>query len=382
MRHHRLWSIGPALAATAVLAVLAPGPVPAWAQLDSGPGHAGTDGPATEAIFYLTNAPDAIESFARHADQVDIIGPQSYQVDAQGGLTGAVPPRVLELARRHGVRVMPLIVNPGWDLELFHELVNDAAARARMIDRMVGLGCRYGYWGWQFDFEQIHVRDRDALTRFFREAARALHANGMTLSIAVYPDPGDLVPEDGEVDPYHEWLQDYFVGAYDLAALADAGDFLSLMTYLQHGPRTPPGPVGALPYMERVVRNALALGVPPGKLSLGIPFFSMHWFADMSEERKGHSSARGMSWAAVHALVEDRQAELTWEPVLGATRARWERRSTFEYAWIEDARALAPKLELARRFGLHGISVWRIGQEDPGVWPVLRRWGGGSAPPT
>jgi spore germination protein YaaH len=47
---------------------------------------------------------------------------------------------------------------------------------------------------------------------------------------------------------------------------------------------------------------------------------------------------------------------------------RWEQNGVFEYAWIENATALTPKLALQKRYGLRGISVWRIGQEDPRVW--------------
>lgn len=345
-----------ALLATSVSAALAQSPTPAP--------------PGREALFYLTDAPDAIASFERHAGQVTIVGAQSYSVDAQGNLSGAVPGRVLELARSHGVKVMPLIVNPGWNLALFHALVNDSSARARMIERMVELGKQNGYWGWQFDFEQIALADRDALTRFFRESAAALHAAGMTLSIAVYPDPGDLVGST----PYHAWLWNYLVGAYDLKALADAGDFLSLMTYLQHTPRTPPGPIGGVPYQEKVVRRALALGVPAGKMSLGVPFFSMQWYTAWSEERKGYSWARGMDWSAALALLRRYGATPQWDARQGASYAIWEHSGTYEYAWIEDARALKPKLDVADRFALRGISVWRIGQEDPAVWAVLKDW--------
>lgn len=327
--------------------------------------------PEREAIFYLTNAPDALRSFAAHADQVSIVAPQSYRVDARGVMSGAVPARVLEIARAHRVRVMPLVVNPGWDVELFHALVNDPAARARMIARMVELGKRDGYWGWQFDFEHIRIADRAALTRLFQESAGALHAAGMTLSIAVYPDPGQ--PGDGT--PYHTWLWNSLVGAYDLKALADAGDFLSMMTYLQHTPRTPPGPIGGVPYLEHVSRHALALGVPPGKISLGVPFFSMHWYTDWSEQRKGYSWARGLGWTEARGLLRRFGAVERWDARQGAEEAYWERQGTREYAWIEDARALQPKLDVERRFHLRGISVWRIGQEDPAVWPVLRRWG-------
>ena len=323
--------------------------------------------PGGERVFYITNSPDAIASFEKNARSVSIIGPQSYRVDAEGNLTGQVPASILAIAKEHKVPVMPLIVNPGWNLELFHKLVNDSAARARMIASMVSLGKQHGFWGWQFDFEQIHVSDRDSLSRFYREAADALHANGMKLSIAVYPDPGDLQ----KASEYHTWLWDYLVGAYDLKALADAGDFITLMTYLQHTPRTPPGPVGGLPYMERVIRTAIAQGVKPHQLSLGIAFFSMHWRTEWSAERKGYSWGRGFGWRAVSDLVGRAGAKVRWDPVQGASEARWEQNGVFEYAWIEDATALTPKLALQKRFRLRGISVWRIGQEDPRVWTQL-----------
>ena len=323
--------------------------------------------PGGERLFYITNAPDAIASFKKNAGSVSVIGPQSYRVDAQGNLTGEVPARILEIAKARSIPVMPLIVNPGWNLELFHALVNDAAARARMIASMVALGKQHGFWGWQFDFEQIHVGDRDSLSLFYREAADALHANGMKISIAVYPDPGDLQ----NASDFHTWLWEYLVGAYDLAALAAAGDFITLMTYLQHTPRTPPGPVGGLPYMERVVRTALAHGVKPEQMSLGIAFFSMHWRTEWNAERKGYSWGRGLGWKAASELIQKAGARLQWDGAQGASFARWENHGVFEYAWIEDARALAPKLDLQKRYRLRGISVWRIGQEDPAVWKRL-----------
>jgi len=146
------------------------------------------------------------------------------------------------------------------------------------------------------------------------------------------------------------------------------------MTYLQHTPRTPPGPLGGVPYLERVVRHALALGVPPDRISLGVPFFSMHWYTDWSPEKKGFSWARGLDWAAATGLARRFRADVVWDSIEGAQQAHWERAGTREYAWIEDARALRPKLELERRLGLRGISVWRIGNEDPAVWSLLATW--------
>jgi spore germination protein YaaH len=323
--------------------------------------------PGGERLFYVTSSPDAIASFEKNAARVSIIGPQSYRVDADGNLAGQVPERIMSIARHHGIPVMPLIVNPGWNLELFHKLVNNRTARAKMIASMVSLGKQHGFWGWQFDFEQIHVGDRDSLSLFYREAAEALHANGMKISIAVYPDPGDLQ----NASEFHTWLWEYLVGAYDLKALAAAGDFITLMTYLQHTPRTPPGPVGGLPYMERVIRTAFAHGVKPDQLSLGVAFYSMHWRTEWNAERKGYSWGRGLGWRAANDLVQKAGASLRWDAAQGASEARWEHHGVYEHAWVEDARSFAPKLELQKRHRLRGISVWRLGQEDPGVWPQL-----------
>jgi spore germination protein YaaH len=106
-------------------------------------------------------------------------------------------------------------------------------------------------------------------------------------------------------------------------------------------------------------------------LSLGIAFFSMHWRTEWSAERKGYSWGRGFGWRAVSDLVGRAGAKVRWDPVQGASEARWEQNGVFEYAWIEDATALTPKLALQKRFRLRGISVWRIGQEDPRVWTQL-----------
>src|SRR5687767_567291 len=103
----------------------------------------------TETIFYATDAANAIESFERHAKQVVVVAPQSYRIDARGELSGSVPQQILDIARRNRVRVMPLVVNPGWNLEIFSTMVNDSSARTRMIAQMVDLGTRHGYWGWQ-----------------------------------------------------------------------------------------------------------------------------------------------------------------------------------------------------------------------------------------
>ena len=43
----------------------------------------------------------------------------------------------------------------------------------------------------------------------------------------------------------------------------------------------------------------------------------------------------------------------------------------YRYVFIEDADSFAAKLSLAKQFALRGITVFRIGTEDPKIWDNL-----------
>jgi spore germination protein YaaH len=283
---------------------------------------------------------------------------------------GEVDPRVLRLAKENGKRVMPLIVNPGFDQGLMHRLLASDEARARAIRTLVEECRRNGYWGIQFDFENVAMADRDAFTRFFREAATALHGAGFRLSAAVVHRPGD----DAGPTPYHRWLFENWRAGYDLKALADAGDFLSLMSYSQHTRRTPPGPQASVRWQDSVVRYFLRF-VPPEKLSLGIPTGSQHWYTAYDERivpEMARSYSEQLSHARALVLLERNGARVQWSEADAVPFAFYERGGTWEWIFMEDARSFRAKLDLIARHRLRGFSVWVLGPEDPAVWDVLR----------
>lgn len=40
--------------------------------------------------------------------------------------------------------------------------------------------------------------------------------------------------------------------------------------------------------------------------------------------------------------------------------------------WFEDSRSFSAKLALVDRYKLSGIAIWRLGQEDPAIWNILK----------
>ncbi|MCX6135655.1 MAG: glycosyl hydrolase family 18 protein [Ignavibacteriales bacterium] len=286
-------------------------------------------------------------------------------LDEHGNMWGSVDRRILELSSKNNVKVMPLVVNPGFDQPSFHALLHDSAARARGVSNMVRVCRENKYYGLQFDFENIHISDKDAFTDFYRQAAAALHSNGYAISVAVVPRSSeDIGPTE-----FHKWIYEYWRGVFDYKALAEIGDFISLMTYEQHTHRTTPGPVAGVPWMEAIIQFVMK-GVPPGKISLGIPFYSRVWQPEY-QNNAAHAWGKSLDYAEAMALAERNNATWKWDDREKVSYAVYPNEFLNEYIYLEDARSMAAKLALVKKYHFRGISVWRLGHEDPHVWEQI-----------
>jgi spore germination protein YaaH len=322
-----------------------------------------------ERLFYYVDTETSYSSLVRHIDQITVLGPQIYTVDSLGIVWGSIDRRVLELAKRRGVKVMPLVVNEGFHQPSLRRLLADTAARGRATRALVQLCRAHGYWGIQFDIENVNLEDRDRLTAWYGEAAKALHAAGFKISIAVVHRPEDVAGPLG----YHRFLYESWREGYDLAALAKVGDFVSLMSYAQHTRRTPPGPQAGLPWVRDVVEYFLRF-MPPEKLSLGIPLWGEHWFTryDNTIPERARSWSETVTWTWGSGLAERNGARLEWDSVQAVTWGSYENGGTFEWLFLEDVRSFRAKLAVAKEKKLRGFSAWVLGPEDERIWEVLR----------
>ena len=325
-----------------------------------------------KSLFYMTREPKSVRSFLEHADKIDILVPAWYVVDADGLVSGGPNPVVLETARQHHVPVMPIVANGNFAQEEFHKLLKNPAAKANMIAELIGDCKDVGYTGFQFDFEDVHWTDRDALSDLVREAAAAFHKEGLQLTIATVPNAPGKPGEGG----FSAWIYENWRGAYDLKALAQSVDLICLMTYDQHTRWTAPGPVAGWAWTTGNLDYALK-SVPAEKLSLGIPLYGYHWFAGTpikSDDKSGdkpNPSADSIGAEDAIDLAKDYGRHIEWD---ATDRTAWfyiYRADMREWVFFTDAHTFRERYALVRERGLEGFCSWVLGSEDPAIWDLL-----------
>lgn len=328
-----------------------------------------------EKLFYLT--PDVTETYfskeqllqiTMRAKQIDILGPQVFQMDETGLIWGTLDSKLLAIAKEQHLKVMPLVTNVRFQQEPFHQFLHDAAAQEKAIASMLMLCKQHALYGLQLDFENINIADKDALTHFVQSVAARLHQNGFTLSIAVVPRGTEIYNSD-----YDRWYYENWSGAYDYRSLSESCDFLSLMTYDEHTSLTTPGPLATYSWVKSAL-EAILKEVSPNKISLGIPSYSGYWFTGKLDPGKledrytFRSKEAQISYAKVQSLLNTFNKTLTWQDQWKSSYAFFMNQEKMEYLFVENARSFQERENLAIREHLRGISIWKLGMEDPEVW--------------
>ncbi len=313
--------------------------------------------------MYYVNTPEARASFLAHANQIDVLSPGWYDANADGSITGSARQDIIDAAHALGVQIVPLVVNADVDPDVAHAILADPARREALASRLVAEARAYGYAGFQLDFEQVRWTDRDLLTALVQDCATVFHPAGLSLSIAVIPRlPGDENATGAALDYYQAWS-----GAYDFPALARAADYLSVMTYDEHNGVTPPGPVSGIPWMRQALDYSLR-DVPLGKAMLGLPTYYHDW--------TGVGYLTSSSYADARTLAERYRVTPAFDAIEDEMHfsyvTRW---GVHHELWFESGDTLRQKLPLMYEYQLRGVSVWRLGFEDPAFWDsiALRR---------
>ncbi len=284
---------------------------------------------------------------------LDELNPFWYGLEADGTLstrTGARDQALITTVHNAGGLMIPTVFDVH-DRDNLPAVLADPARRARAIAAMLDEIDRYGYDGIDIDFEHAKTATRDAFSAFVAEMSAAVRAQGKIFSLTI---PGKRADRPS-------WV------GYDYPALAPHADRVKIMTYGYSGPwSSRPGPIAPTDYQAQVLDYAITT-MPADKIQLGIPFYGYDFPADGSR-------IRSVTWSSAQARLGRSPAGLQFVPARGETYFDYRDDAGVDHTvWLQDTRAIAAKCDVARRYGLRGIAIWSLGNEDPAFWDEIRR---------
>jgi spore germination protein YaaH len=315
------------------------------------------------AMFYYANDVRGRESLAAHASAMTLLAPQSYWLDREGFVHGQIRAEVLDVARRTGLALMPLVVNPHFDRLAAHALLHNPKAQEQAAMSLAYLAKRDHFVGWQLDIENIDPDDKLDYTNFVELVAARVHRDRCLLSVAVVPRFSDTYPDS----PPAQFQTIEWGAAYDYAALGRVADFLTLMTYDQHSSLTPPGPVAGYDWVKAALDYAVRC-VPPAKLLLGLPLYGREWV-----ETPHGTTTHSVTYRILRRFLKNTGSVPQWDENSRTTWFQARSGAAQRTVWFDDARSLREKLQLIESYHLRGFACWRLGVEDPKFWMLTAR---------
>ena len=271
----------------------------------------------------------------------------------EGKISDLTEREVVEWACQVHLPVLAMATNfrdGEWRTGEIHQILTHPDARRRLVENLVAVTKRYGLAGINLDLEQVPVGDRNLLTAFVRELHEALNPLGLMLT--------QDVPTDDPTAP-----------AYDLRALARLDDYVIPMVYDEHFSSGLPGPIASLEWVRQQLHDMLRR-LPPEKTVIGLGSYGYDWTL---------GSARGaveVSFDDVMSRANQYRGTIEWHRDSMSPSLKYSKAGVKHEVWFLDAVTALNSVREVHKLGFAGVSFWRLGAEDSGVWTIFheRTW--------
>ncbi len=302
--------------------------------------------------FYVSWDELSRHSLTDHLAQLDVVAPQWIALkDAKGAITLTEDPQATAMiaAAAHRPSVLPVLFNAknmAFNGEMADRLLADPVARKRMVAQLVDLAKRRGYGGYVFDLENLSTAGLKAYPSFVAQAVAALRPLGREVWVTAPMD-----------DP--EW---------PLAKLQKASDSLMLMAYDEHWLTGDPGPVAGQDWYQSHMAESFRV-LDPAKTMMILGAYGYDWTL-ASGTSKGRADVLTFHEASV--LARDAGADVRMDHAsLNPGFAYQDDQKQQHAVWFLDAPTLFNQIKVADAWHPRAYGVWRLGSEDPGIWPLL-----------
>lgn len=309
------------------------------------------------AYSYQEDAAGA-QSIREVGELLTIVSPFAYLIQPDGSLIPFDDDEMIAASYEENIMPMMSILNFTSEeagSTLTHTILTSDELMDRLLSNILVVMEEKGYLGLNIDFENVLPEDRDRFTAFIQLAVDRLHPEGYFVSTAVAPKTSADQPG-------------LLYEAHDYGAHGAIADFVVLMTYEWGYRLGPPQAISPINQIRRVVEYAVT-EMPPEKMFLGFQIYARDW-------RLPHVQGQVAETFSPQEAVElatDYQVEIQYDETAASPFFRYVDEDGVEHeVWFEDARSAQAKFDLAKEFGLGGISYWALGYPYPQNWELLR----------
>lgn len=318
------------------------------------------DGKICMAWHQVTNksANANIEAVLERTDGANIICPTWFYLnDIKGGIADLGDRDYVDSCHGKGILVWGLVSNLENPKVDAGTVLHATSTRKALEANIVAVAKKYGLDGINIDFESLRGESGEDFLQFIRELAIMLDDTGIVLSVDNY------VPSD--------YTQ--FYGRTEQALYAD---YIVVMAYDEHtGGSAKAGSTASMPWVRQGIENTLEQ-VPKRQTVLGIPLYTRIW-----KTKDGIMSSEAVGIDAVAKILEENNADITWDEKLGQYHALYtDSDGNLCEVWVEDANSLNCRLSLMRNYNLAGAAFWKTGLESSETWnEIAKGYAGDSA---
>jgi cellulose synthase/poly-beta-1,6-N-acetylglucosamine synthase-like glycosyltransferase/spore germination protein YaaH/peptidoglycan/xylan/chitin deacetylase (PgdA/CDA1 family) len=302
--------------------------------------------------FYAPYDPNSRASLAQHVGQLDVVSPQWVALkDAAGAVALTDDPQgvaLLASAPKHPA-VLPLVhnsANEAFNGAMADALLANPAARKALIANLLALADAHGYAGYVFDLENMSARGQALYPGFIAEANAAFQPSGREVWVTA--------PFDRE--------------GWPLEKLQKASDTLLLMAYDEHYKGDAPGPNAGQDWYEKELAQRFK-ELTPGKTIIAFGAYGYDWITNA----KGPAPlADAVTFPEAMQRAHDSETTVDFDPdSLNPTFSYENDDGTKHEVWFIDAPVIFNQIKVSDAFRPRGYGLWRLGQEDPGIWNLL-----------
>lgn len=300
-------------------------------------------------VWHQVTSTDANAYFAdatANMTGVNVISPTwFYLTDTSGNIASIASADYVSQAHEKGLQVWGLIDNFTQEVSTT-ETLSSTAARQNIISQLIQAAKDVGMDGINVDFESLSEDVGIHFLEFLRELSIECHKNNLVLSV------DNPVPED-------------FTSHYDRAEQGRVVDYVIIMGYDEHYVGSEAGSVASLPWVEQGIQDTLD-EVPAERVINAIPFYTRLW-----RSTGGNVTSEAIGMDQAQQTIAENNVETYWDKTTSQNYGKYDIDNSTYQIWLEDAQSVAEKVKLVSKYDLAGVSAWKLGFENSGIWQVI-----------